>query len=70
MYGRIGGLSLALEHQHSDGTWGRLEMVPHDSAEHDPERDWAKGQVIYSCTTCEETVRVTLEDEPPDMPRV
>ena len=51
MYGRIAEESLRLEHRHSDGTWGRFERTHHDAADHDPERDWAKGQIVYSCTT-------------------
>lgn len=59
MYGRIMEAALLMEHRHDDGTWGRLERMPdHDAAAHDPERDWAKGKTIYTCTTCDEMIRV------------
>jgi len=59
VYGRIAEAALLIEHRHSDGTWSRLEpMAHHDAAAHDPERDWARGQTIYSCATCNEMVRV------------
>lgn len=64
MFGRIAELSLRLEHRHSDGSWGTFERVPHDAAEHDPERDWVKGHVLFSCTTCDELVRVATDEEP------
>ena len=52
--------ALRLEHRHDDGSWSPLVLRPshHDAAEHDPERDWAKGR-IYACTTCSEEIRVT-----------
>ncbi len=65
MYGRITEASLRLEHRHRDGTWGRFERVPHDPADHDPERDWAKGKIVYSCTSCDELVRVTDPNDAP-----
>ena len=65
MYGRIAEATLMIEHRHNDGSWGKLERTHHDVAAHDPERDWAKGRILYSCTTCDEQVRVTVpEDEP------
>jgi hypothetical protein len=64
MFNQLGQLSIRLEHQHSDGTWGALKRVHHDPADHDPERDWARGEV-YECTTCDELVRVSpAGDEP------
>ncbi len=50
-------LSIRLEHRHGDGSWGTFERAHHDPAEHDPERDWAKGQ-LYACTSCPELVRI------------
>ena len=64
MYGRIIEESLRLEHRHSDGTWGRFQRVHHDPAGLDPERDWAKGKILYSCTSCDELVRVDDPSEP------
>ena len=64
MYGRLMELSLQLEHQHSDGSWASFERTSHDPSEHDPERDWMKGQ-IYACTRCDEKIRIRLPDEEP-----
>ena len=58
--------SMHVEHQHSDGGWGRLEpSAAHDAAERDPERAWQAGR-LYQCTTCSEQVRITIptDDEP------
>jgi hypothetical protein len=49
-----------MEHRHSDGSWGRFERAHHDAADHDPERDWAKGKIVYSCTSCDELIRVDV----------
>jgi hypothetical protein len=68
MYGRIAEMTLRLEHRHNDGSWGTFERVAHDVAEHDPERSWAKGQAIYECTTCDEQIRVTTDEEPIEPP--
>lgn len=57
-------MSFLLEHRHGDGSWGTFERVHHDSAEHDPERDWAKGK-LYACTTCPELVRIGNPAERP-----
>jgi len=65
VYGRIAEESLRLEHHHSDGTWGRFERTHHEVADHDPERDWAKGEIIYSCTSCDELVRVSDPGQQP-----
>jgi hypothetical protein len=54
---------LHLEHRHRDGSWGHFEPRSEDHSPPDPERDWANGQ-IYSCTSCDELLRVTpVEDE-------
>ena len=66
MYGRITEATLRLEHRHSDGSWSPLERVHHDAAEHDPERDWAKGKLVFSCLTCDEMVRVADPNPEPD----
>jgi hypothetical protein len=58
---RFAELQLQLEHRHNDGSWGRLKRH-HTSVEHDPERDWGRGQ-IYQCTSCDELVRVTPGQE-------
>jgi hypothetical protein len=52
--------AIRLEHRHEDGSWAQLVPRPshHDPADHDPERDWAKGQ-IYACSTCDEEIRVS-----------
>jgi hypothetical protein len=49
-----------MEHRHSDGSWGRFERAHHDAADHDPERDWAKGKIVYACTSCDELIRVDV----------
>lgn len=61
MYGRIAEAMLQIEHRHSDGSWGKFERTHHDAADHDAERDWAKGKIVYSCTACDEVVRVELQ---------
>jgi hypothetical protein len=57
MINQLAELDLRLEHRHSDGTWSALKRSHHDPADHDPERDWLKGDV-WTCTTCDEQVRV------------
>jgi hypothetical protein len=49
-----------IEHRHRDGSWGELEPVPHDAAEHDAERAWMRGKV-FRCTHCDQQVQVTIE---------
>jgi hypothetical protein len=56
--------ALRIEHRHSDGTWSAFERSHHDPADHDPERGWANGH-IYSCTTCDEQIRVLPPDDAP-----
>ena len=65
MYGRLTEAMLSLEHRHNDGTWGRFEPMPHDVSAHDPERDWAKGKIVYQCTRCDELVRVDDPNQEP-----
>ena len=65
MYGRIAEATLMIEHRHNDGSWGKLERVHHDVTAHDPEREWAKGKILYACTTCDEQVLVSIPDEEP-----
>ncbi len=64
MYGRMAE-ALLMEHQHSDGSWGRFERAHHDPADHDPERDWTKGKILYKCTSCDELVRVDAPHQEP-----
>ncbi len=54
---------LHLEHRHSDGSWSRLELSPHDSAEVDPERSWLRG-TIFRCKSCDEQVVVSTDGQP------
>jgi hypothetical protein len=68
VYGRITEAALRLEHRHSDGSWSPLERTHHDAAEHDPERDWARGSIVYACQTCDEQVRVLPPGEPGTAP--
>jgi hypothetical protein len=52
-----------LEHHHGGGEYHDMYEVsePHDSADSDPERDWARGR-IYRCSVCEDEIRVSLPD--------
>jgi hypothetical protein len=59
MLNQLAGMQL--EHRHTDGSWNRLQRSHHDPADHDPERDWVKGQ-IYSCSTCDEQIRVSAPE--------
>lgn len=68
LYGRIVEASLRIEHRHGDGSVGVFEPSPHDAADHDPERDWIAGQVVYACTSCDEQIRVSAGDEPGNGP--
>lgn len=57
-------LELELQHRHADGSWGEMQPAEHDSAAHDPEREWANGQ-LFVCKACGEEVRVSHHaDEP------
>ncbi len=59
-------LELQLQHRHSDGSWGEMERSHHDPADHDPERDWANGQ-LFVCKACGEEVVVSHPlDQPGD----
>jgi hypothetical protein len=53
-----------IQHGHGDDQWhDMVEVAPaHDSAEHDPERDWSSGR-IFRCTTCADEIRVVGRDE-------
>jgi hypothetical protein len=55
-----------LEHNHGGDEYHDMYEVTsaHDSAESDPERDWARGR-IYRCTVCEDEIRVSLPDPSP-----
>jgi len=60
---RMAAMTVRLQHRHNDGSWSDLQRRPaHDPAGNDPERGWADGH-IYVCTTCDEEVRVAI-DEP------
>ncbi len=62
---RILQMTLRLEHQHNDGSWGSYEpRVHHDPADHDPERDWAKP-ITYVCSTCLDEIVVRTEQTAP-----
>jgi hypothetical protein len=61
-YGQPAAALFQVEHQHRDGTWSTLQPATtdaHDAAGSDPEREWDRGHV-FKCTSCEETVRVTM----------
>jgi hypothetical protein len=64
-YGQQSGALFQVEHQHSDGTWARLEpepsREPHDAADIDPEKEWGRGHV-YVCTSCQARVRVSVQE--------
>ena len=53
-----------LEHSHGGNEWHEMHDVTpaHDSAESDPERSWTRGR-IFRCSTCDDEIRVTLQDE-------
>ncbi len=61
---RILSEGFVIEHQHGDGSWSRFERQPAhpDAAEHDPERDWERGEV-FRCPTCDEQIRVRIADD-------
>ena len=65
-YGQRSNVLFEVEHQHSDGSWGRLapdeKVQHHDPAGHDPEQQWQRGH-IYVCTSCEERGRITVPEE-------
>jgi hypothetical protein len=53
-----------LQHRHTDGSWGDMEAMPDDPANHDPERGWEEGQ-LFLCKACGDQVRVShAGDEP------
>ena len=47
-----------LMHRHGDERHPMTERSHHDSADHDPERDWAQGARIFRCTRCDEEIVV------------
>jgi hypothetical protein len=55
-----------LEHHHGGDSWHDMYEVSeaHDSAESDPERQWARGR-IFRCSTCEDEIRVSGTDPAP-----
>jgi hypothetical protein len=64
---QLAQLELArLEHNHGGDDWHEMHDVTpaHDSAETDPEREWARGR-IYRCGTCNDEIRVVLPDPSP-----
>jgi hypothetical protein len=62
---RLGELTLSFQHRHGDGSLGRFERVQHhDAAEHDPEREWAKGGALYRCNSCDEEIVVGHDEDP------
>jgi hypothetical protein len=65
-YGQRSNVLFEVEHQHSDGSWGRLAPEDagqhHDPAGHDPEQQWQRGHV-YVCLSCEERVRIKEPEE-------
>ncbi len=42
-------------HPHGHG-WVEMHQEHHDPAQHDPEREWAKGARTFKCDTCEERI--------------
>ena len=52
------------EHSHGGDEWHVMDEVEpgHDSAEHDPERQWQRGRV-FKCSTCDDSIRVVLPEE-------
>jgi hypothetical protein len=67
--GRIGKLTLSVQHQHEDGSWGSFEPAPphHAPAAHDEEREWANG-TLYRCTVCDEEVVLSHVNDPGNPP--
>jgi hypothetical protein len=62
-------LEYQISHRHADGSWGRMSerRSHHDSAEHDPEREW-RWHRVFKCESCEETVTIVGRDEPGPAP--
>jgi hypothetical protein len=55
-----------VEHQHNDGSWSGLDEErahEHDSASHDPERDWSIR--TFRCVSCGEVMRLLSRTSPP-----
>lgn len=55
-----------LEHNHGGDDYHDMVEVTrgHDSAENDPERQWARGR-IFRCSACEDEIRVSMPDPSP-----
>jgi hypothetical protein len=53
--------TLKLMHVHDGERYPMTERQDHDPADHDPERGWARGARIFSCSHCDEEILV----EPP-----
>ncbi len=64
MFQLQGLITPRFEHSHGGDSWHAMEEVSagHDTAEHDPERQWSKGRV-FKCSTCEDSIRVVLPEE-------
>jgi hypothetical protein len=50
--------TVKLMHVHGEEQFPMHERAHHDSADHDPERGWAKGTKIYRCSRCDEEIIV------------
>jgi len=66
---RLLQLQYRIEHEHADGEWGEMveDRSHHDSADHDPERNW-EFRRIFRCNACGEVVTLSSGSEtpPPD----
>ena len=64
MFQLQGLITPRFEHSHGGDDWHAMEEASpgHDTAEHDPERQWQKGRV-FTCTACEDSIRVVLPEE-------
>jgi hypothetical protein len=65
---RAAEFSFRYQHRHEDGSLGTFERVEpdqshHSPSDHDPEREWATGEV-FRCTTCDEEIIVTPNSTP------
>ena len=57
--------TVKLLHSHGDGNYVPMaESSDHDSAAHDPERQWLSGARIFKCTTCDEEIVMKPAAEP------
>jgi hypothetical protein len=65
---RAAEYSFRFQHRHDDGSLGSFEPVEadhshHSPSDHDPERDWANGE-LFRCKTCDEEIIVTSVQTP------